>query len=254
MNQEDLAARPMYSAFQSKPNFAPFNALPNQIPLTLGVPGYSSSLTQATAARAAGARAMSVKPPAVVPVSERAIYASWAAWSRHQHFVGRHAIEDYAKPALLNRLDWYSAHNWRLAYPGRRSNLRAKPSTRAKPAGRPPRRRITQHSHDPIPTRRGSHPRRVGAASPDGNAPGIWQWPGDTDTTSRRSAGSGSRSLSFALAHRRATACSCQSVRATDALVPLDIGPEALLLTYMKPWAEHNDEKCDSHVLASRMR
>ena len=53
-----------------------------------------------------------------MPASERPIYAAWMAWSTHQHFVGRHAIEDWAKPALLNRLDWYSAHNWRLAYPG----------------------------------------------------------------------------------------------------------------------------------------
>ena len=34
MNQEDLAARPMYDAFKSTPNYAPYNVLPNQIPLT----------------------------------------------------------------------------------------------------------------------------------------------------------------------------------------------------------------------------
>ena len=113
MNQEDLAARPMYNAFQSTPNYAPFTALTNQIPLTLGVPGFSSSQPQALAARA-----ILAKPASSVPASERSIYAAWAAWSRHQHFVGRHAIEDFAKPALLNRLDWHSAHNWRLAYPG----------------------------------------------------------------------------------------------------------------------------------------
>ena len=26
--------------------------------------------------------------------------------------------EDEANPAQLNRLDWYSAHGWRLPYPG----------------------------------------------------------------------------------------------------------------------------------------
>jgi hypothetical protein len=40
------------------------------------------------------------------------------AWSRKQRFNGPHARADAEKPALLNRLDWYSAHNWRVAYPG----------------------------------------------------------------------------------------------------------------------------------------
>ena len=124
MNQEDLSASPMYSAFQSTPNLAPFTALPNQIPLTLGVPGYSSTLGTAAAATAATAETAKARTALArtagtsVPPAERGIYAAWMAWSTHQHFVGRHAIEDWAKPALLNRLDWYSAHNWRLAYPG----------------------------------------------------------------------------------------------------------------------------------------
>ena len=28
------------------------------------------------------------------------------------------AIVDWANPAQLNRLDWYSAHNWATPYPG----------------------------------------------------------------------------------------------------------------------------------------
>jgi hypothetical protein len=31
---------------------------------------------------------------------------------------GPGAIQDWANPAQLNRLDWYSAHNWRVPYPG----------------------------------------------------------------------------------------------------------------------------------------
>jgi hypothetical protein len=46
------------------------------------------------------------------------VYDAWAAWSRHQRFNGPECEEDWAKPALLNRLDWYSAHGWRVAYPG----------------------------------------------------------------------------------------------------------------------------------------
>ncbi len=33
-------------------------------------------------------------------------------------FVGSHAIQDFANPAQLNRLDWYSAHDWKVPYPG----------------------------------------------------------------------------------------------------------------------------------------
>ena len=108
MNQEDHSAVPMYSAFTDHPSFAPFNVIPSRVPLTLGAPGYPS--TEATAA--------SVRAAADVPASERSVYDAWMAWSQHQRFNGRNAMEDSAKPALLNRLDWYSAHGWSVAYPG----------------------------------------------------------------------------------------------------------------------------------------
>jgi YVTN family beta-propeller protein len=106
MNQEDHAAVPMYNAFTNKPNFAPYNVVPNQVPLTLGTT-YPS-----TAATAAADRATTVPP------AERKVYAAWTAWSRYQRFNGHTAREDVAKPAQLNRLDWYSAHGWQVAYPG----------------------------------------------------------------------------------------------------------------------------------------
>ena len=62
MNQEDLAAEPMYGAFTRHPNFAPYNVLPNQIPLTLGAPGDQSTLTIAARRRQRG-RAQSVPRP-----------------------------------------------------------------------------------------------------------------------------------------------------------------------------------------------
>ncbi|HWF73499.1 MAG TPA: hypothetical protein VG186_09155, partial [Solirubrobacteraceae bacterium] len=49
MNQEDHTAEPMYSLFTAHPSFAPYNALPNQVPLTLGAPGYPSTLTTTAA-------------------------------------------------------------------------------------------------------------------------------------------------------------------------------------------------------------
>ena len=37
LNQKVAAATPMYDAFTNKPNYAPFNAVPNQVPLTEGI-------------------------------------------------------------------------------------------------------------------------------------------------------------------------------------------------------------------------
>ena len=37
LNEKVAAATPMYDAFTNKPNYAPFNAVPNQIPLTEGI-------------------------------------------------------------------------------------------------------------------------------------------------------------------------------------------------------------------------
>ncbi|MBS1885911.1 MAG: bifunctional YncE family protein/alkaline phosphatase family protein [Actinobacteria bacterium] len=98
MNQMDYAAQPMYGAFTESPNFAPYTAAPNQIPLTLGVPGYPAQGT--------------------VPSSMRKVYHAWQSWKSHQPFAGLDGRPDTAKPVLLDRYDWYSAHNWKRAYPG----------------------------------------------------------------------------------------------------------------------------------------
>ncbi len=107
MNQEDHAAAPMYSAFTATPDFAPYDTIPNRIPLTLGAPGYPSTLTSGPA-----------KGAGTVPAAMRSVYDAWVRWSRHQRFNGLRARADAEKPVLLDRLDWYSAHNWRVAYPG----------------------------------------------------------------------------------------------------------------------------------------
>jgi YVTN family beta-propeller protein len=116
MNQEDDAAEPMYNAFQAKPDDAPYALRPNQIPLTLGAPGYPSTLTK-PAIDTAQAKA-DFTPQGVVPASMRGIYADWVKWSRQQKAKGNYARQDRVNPAQENRLDWYSAHNWSVAYPG----------------------------------------------------------------------------------------------------------------------------------------
>jgi hypothetical protein len=117
MNQEDLAAEPMYSAFTQHPNNAPYNVQPTQVPLNLGAPGGPTTLTAAPAGASAAER-KAFSRQGVVPADMRSVYAAWAAWSRQQvvehHFDG----PDHVNPRLMNRFDWYSAHDWRVAYPG----------------------------------------------------------------------------------------------------------------------------------------
>jgi hypothetical protein len=48
----------------------------------------------------------------------RGIYNAWVAWSKRQSAAGHYARQDRVNPAQENRLDWYSAHNWSVAYPG----------------------------------------------------------------------------------------------------------------------------------------
>ncbi len=116
MNQEDRAAWPMFDAFTNTPNYAPYTYVPNQISLTEG-------LTTSTSAR--GAKTLVPASPAQlgIPRSEWKVYELWVVWSRNGRFNGKGAIQDFANPAQLNRLDWYSAHNWKVPYPGDKTIL-----------------------------------------------------------------------------------------------------------------------------------
>ena len=96
MNQMDRAAVPMFNAFTNKPDYRPYTAVPNRIPLTLGIMASS----------------------ATVPAGLQTTYQQWVAWSADQHFGGSSPAPDRANPAQLNRLDWYSSTNWTMPYPG----------------------------------------------------------------------------------------------------------------------------------------
>jgi hypothetical protein len=115
MNQEDEAAQPMYSAFTARGNFAPFDLHANQVPLTLGAPGYSS--TFATASATARQKAGATRGGAV-PANMRTVYDAWVAWEKQQAARGKFSHADAVNPSQLNRYDWYSAHDWKVAYPG----------------------------------------------------------------------------------------------------------------------------------------
>ena len=85
MNQFDLAAEPMFSAFTDEPDFAPYDALPNQIPLdemNPGLTGLQRELTKASMA---------------MNFSEA----------------------DAAPEDLLNRVIWHSVKGYDAPYPGK---------------------------------------------------------------------------------------------------------------------------------------
>ena len=90
MNQRDLTASPMRSAFSDSPDFTPYVAVPSNIPL--------NQLTQATA-------------------STSEIEKMWQKASTKM-FAARPKRPDIQDENLLNRAIWYGAFNFSRAYPG----------------------------------------------------------------------------------------------------------------------------------------
>jgi hypothetical protein len=99
MNQLDRAAEPMTDAFTNTPDYTPYTAAPNNVPLTFG-------LKTSTAGQPS------------IPAAERATYELWVAWSDRQLTGGSKPQADVTNPAQLNRLDWYASTGWTRPYPG----------------------------------------------------------------------------------------------------------------------------------------
>src|SRR5499427_4265974 len=87
LNEKVAAATPMYDAFTNKPNYAPFNAVPNQIPLTEAIatpPACGLDTLGQTGAAAAAVNRAAARQTAV-PANEQATAAAWATWLKAQH-------------------------------------------------------------------------------------------------------------------------------------------------------------------------
>jgi len=115
MNQKDTAATPMFGAFTTKPNYAPFTAVPNRTSLTAGLKELPPCGADVPAAQSPTAAAA---PKATVPADQQAMAATWDAWVAQQHTTGPNAKADFANPAQMNHFDWYQAHDWAKPYPG----------------------------------------------------------------------------------------------------------------------------------------
>jgi YVTN family beta-propeller protein len=109
MNQKDSAATPMFGAFTSKPDYTPYNVVPNRIPLTYG-------LTTPPACGYDEVPAHSQAP--AIPAKEQHVAGVWQEWAEHQRLTGPNAQVDYAPPALMNHYTWYAASGWTKPYPG----------------------------------------------------------------------------------------------------------------------------------------
>ncbi|MFF2080100.1 alkaline phosphatase family protein [Kitasatospora sp. NPDC058162] len=116
MNQKDSAASPMATAFTDKPDFTPFDAVPNRTSLTDGLKTPPSCGVDVPGAqdRSAAAAPVTVAPPA----AEQGVAAQWEDWKAKQHLTGPNAAPDRANPAQMNHLTWYQTHNWKAPYPG----------------------------------------------------------------------------------------------------------------------------------------
>jgi YVTN family beta-propeller protein len=118
MNLLDGSAVPMYGAFTNTPNFTPYDAVSNTIPLGLGIKGASPTLGAPSADLQDPAKLAAVVKRYAVPAAMESVYQRWVAWGANQHFSGTDPIPDYAYPWMLNRFDWYDATGWRTPYPG----------------------------------------------------------------------------------------------------------------------------------------
>ncbi|HEX6454181.1 MAG TPA: bifunctional YncE family protein/alkaline phosphatase family protein [Trebonia sp.] len=120
LNEKVAAATPMYDAFTNQPNYTPFNAVPNQVPLTEDIATAPAcgpdTLGKTGAAAAALNKAEAAKT--AVPANEQATAAAWQGWLANQHTTGNGAVPDFANPEQMNRFTWYQAHDWKVPYPG----------------------------------------------------------------------------------------------------------------------------------------
>jgi YVTN family beta-propeller protein len=120
LNEKVAAATPMSGAFTNRPDYTPFDAVPNQVPLTEGVavPPACGPDTLGLTGAAAQQLQKAEAQKEVVPADQQATAATWQAWLAKQHTTGNGARPDVAHPEQMNRYTWYQTHQWQEPYPG----------------------------------------------------------------------------------------------------------------------------------------
>jgi hypothetical protein len=120
LNEKVAAATPMSGAFTNRPDYTPFDAVPNQVPLTEGVavPPACGPDTLGLTGAAAQQLQKAEAQKEVVPADQQGTAATWQAWLAKQHTTGNGARPDVAHPEQMNRYTWYQTHQWQEPYPG----------------------------------------------------------------------------------------------------------------------------------------
>ena len=120
LNQRVAAATPMYGAFTSKPDYTPFNAVKNRVPLTEGLATQPACGPDTLGLQGAAAKKLKTAQAKAtdVPDTQAGVVKAWQDWSQDQHLTGNGAVPDYAHPEQLNRYTWYQTHAWKKPYPG----------------------------------------------------------------------------------------------------------------------------------------
>jgi YVTN family beta-propeller protein len=118
MNQNDLVASPMRTAFIDDPpadNFKPWTHVPNGIALTTGV-----TQTPTQKAIPAPLKTPAVKPPSAIAAESPAVKALRAGWMKKKTaiFAGKYQKPDSEDPDTVNHLIWYESTNFTRPFPG----------------------------------------------------------------------------------------------------------------------------------------
>lgn len=107
MNQNDAAATPMSEIFADKPDFTPFNYLPNTIPL--------NTLNGQPSTNAAALASTKQVTPATKELAKE-----WTDWSNQQRgdLAGKTASPDTTNANMMNHATWYATKGFDIQYPG----------------------------------------------------------------------------------------------------------------------------------------
>ena len=123
MNQNDLVASPMKTAFTEHPpaaNFLPWSHVPAGVPLTYGVAGYAPPPGLAANVDSPGSKVAQPKESARVA----ALRASWQK-KKKQIFAGKYHMPDAEDPEIVRHYNWYEATGFKVPYPGDKTVLPA---------------------------------------------------------------------------------------------------------------------------------
>ena len=117
MNQNDLVASPMKTAFVDNPpaaNFLPWTHVPAGVPLTYGVVGYVAPTNLKLPAVAAAK---------VVPSDSATAKALRKGWlqKKTEIFAGKYHQPDAEDPEIVRHYNWYEATNYKVPYPGEKT-------------------------------------------------------------------------------------------------------------------------------------